>query len=76
MKLDLKTVEYFGHKITVPNDVTWLAIDADGELIGYNEEPVSNGDYWLVRAADFGDFYSFGYAYLQGMDWKDTKVKV
>lgn len=76
MKLDLKTVEYFGHKITVPNDVTWLAIDADGELIGYSEEPVLSGDYWLARGMYFEESYSFGCADLQGMDWKDTKVKV
>ncbi len=80
MEINLKPVEYFGHRITVPIWVVWLATDADGELYGYKHEPYlpanSVENNWL-RVFDPAEKRCFvATVELQGTDWRDTKVKV
>lgn len=74
MKLNLKTVTYFGREVTVPTFVNWLAVDSDGQLFGYEVEPQSNANFWQEVFFDSDVFICK--VDLQDTDWKTTKVKV
>lgn len=41
-----KEVDYFGETVTVTHDAEYLAMDADGELYAFTEEPSSGYSSW------------------------------
>ncbi len=48
MRLFIKTVDYFGNSITVPEWVNWLAMDKDGRIHGYLFEPLRSDECWYL----------------------------
>ena len=42
----MKTVEYFGYEVDVPDDVTHLASDSDGTVYAFVGEPELGFNIW------------------------------
>lgn len=73
-----KDVDFFGHTLTVPDWVDYLAADSDGKVWGYEAwAPVlsTNGTKW---APDWDDdqYGEMAEVDLEGMDWTQTLVKL
>ena len=49
-----KEVDYFGVDVTVPHGTTHLAMDSDGELWAYNEEPEASFNAWNTTVSTGG----------------------
>ena len=45
---EMREVEYFGVKISVPADTEWVATDDNGEVISYPIEPEEQHGIWVV----------------------------
>lgn len=73
-----KEVDFFGHTLTVPNWVDYLAADSDGKVWGYEVyEPVLN-DHHTKWAPDMDEYLyeEMAEVDLEGMDWTQTLVKL
>lgn len=46
-----KEVDYFGETVTVPHDANYLAMDSDGELYAFTEEPEAGYSAWHASCA-------------------------
>lgn len=46
----MKTVIYKGIKFDVSNWVNFIATDKDGQIIGYENKPISDCDQWIVNS--------------------------
>lgn len=46
-----KEVEYFGETVTVPHDAEFLAMDSDGELYAFTEQPEAGYSSWHAACA-------------------------
>lgn len=74
----LREVNYYGIKFLVPSPVRYLAADKDGELFGYINKPVIEEEGWWLslgiglNSAD----YRVAEVDLEGLDWKDSLLKV
>ncbi len=76
MRLFVKEIEYFGHRLTVPEGVEWLATDKDGHVYGYIFEPIHDSSVWYSNSKKM-DYQSIAYAYLPpSINWTETKRKV
>ena len=75
-----KDVDFFGHILTVPNWVDYLAADSDGKVWGYEiHAPLMNRDNSKWEPDDL--FYDYQFdemadVDLEGMDWTQTLVKL
>lgn len=75
-----KDVDFFGHTLTVPNWVDYLAADSDGKVWGYGVyKPLMNDDSAKWTPDDLFDDYPYdemAEVDLEGMDWTQTLVKL
>jgi hypothetical protein len=69
-----KTVEYFGHKLIVPNWAKYLACDEDGTVCAYKNTPYSARRYWLDHDAENTEVIAI--FSLERVDWKETLIEV
>nr|DAE33521.1 MAG TPA: hypothetical protein [Caudoviricetes sp.] len=68
-----KVFNYNGVVITAPGWAAWIAVDMDGALYVYDNEPfISDGnEFWSVD----GTPDLLGYVDLDGADWRKTLMK-
>ena len=47
----MKTVNYFGQSVTVPDYAKYIATDTDGEVWWYIDKPIISDGWWCTRRA-------------------------
>ena len=45
----MKTVNYRGMTVEVEDYVNFIAMDKDGQIIGYENKPIADCDQWIVN---------------------------
>ena len=67
-RLNSHAVQYFGLDlhITMP----WIAVDKDGWICEFEEEPIKQNVYWQVNEGDYNLICKVD---LDGLAWKETK---
>lgn len=48
----MKTINYFGKSVTVPDYAKYIATDADGEMWWYSCEPIKVGATWGIKGGN------------------------
>lgn len=66
-----KIIDYFGQKLTVPDNFNWLAVDSDGLVYAYIAKPKIDDDCWY----DSSIFSHVATVNLHGLDWRETLRK-
>lgn len=68
----MKSVVYNGIELSVPFDTKYLAVDRDGQIFAYNNEPSCGRGQWydcdcetVIARID-----------LEGADWRESLVEV
>lgn len=46
----MKTVNYRGMTVEVEDYVNFIAMDKDGQIIGYENKPIADCDQWIVNS--------------------------
>lgn len=76
----MKTLNYYGHNVTVPDDVTHLAADRDGQVFAFVKEPTLSTHVWWPSVDDAGlmTCYEVECPYLdtQAVDWRDSLKEI
>lgn len=74
----MKTVQYFNLELIVPEDIKYISVDAEGEIIlwfGVHEPYVRmyswGVDDWVGETFDM----DMGTVDLEGVDWRETLVE-
>ena len=75
---ETKEVEYFSLTLTVPKTVNYIATDEDGDVYGLSHKPHIYRNFWRRDDSDFYNSIEVWVATvdLEGMDFKDTLVKL
>ena len=50
----MKTANYFGHSVTVPDYAKFIATDPDGEMWWYTKKPTDAYDMWTANGKNCG----------------------
>lgn len=69
-----KNVSYRGMRLNVPHEVNYIAVDPDGQLVGFESEPVDGKDWWDAPKADHIEY--LGVVDLDGTFWRTTCERV
>lgn len=76
-----KTVDFHDNEVQVPFDMKYIVADKDGCIVSFINDPIPDPCYattdeegvcWIDPLA--GELYIVGYANLEGMEWKESKV--
>lgn len=72
-----KKVNYFGFIIIIPWFANYLAVDQDGTLNAFQNKPELNeeGFFWWTDPT-CEQFQQVAVVDLEGMNWKETLIKV
>ena len=76
-----KQVRYKGNLLIVPVWTNWVATEADGKILAFEEEPFIDGfgsgeEWWEVRGF-FSELMVVGKAELElNEDWKESLIYV
>lgn len=69
-----KSAMFHGTEVHVPENITCIAADKSGSVIGFEKMPVPDAEleWWDNPSGD--DMYEIGTVDLEGMDWSKTLV--
>lgn len=76
----MKTVEYFGYELDVPDNATHLAADSDGTVYAFCGKPVRGENVWRPE----GGFLNLAKCFLtncprldmESVDWRDSLQEI
>lgn len=74
----MKTVQYFNLELIVPEDIKYISVDSDGEIILWIGVHAPYVRMYTVGVDDwFGEIYDYdvGQVDLEGVDWRETLVE-
>lgn len=66
----MKTVNYRGMTVEVEDYVNFIAMDKDGQIIGYENKPIADCDQWIVNSGMWEVITTFT------TDWENSLEKV
>lgn len=67
-----KEVQYYDFTFTVPEYTNYSAVDEDGTLMGFENEPKFDDDWKIWIDPDGGIMTEMGTIDLEGLSWKNT----
>ena len=70
LKTPYKTVMFYGNALRINVNANWLAVDKDGTITAFMDEPCVIGSVWDVTGGEVWNIDAR--AKLEGENWKDT----
>lgn len=70
---NIKKVKYFDIELTVPYWAKWIATDADGELVAFENKPLYNFNHWyceIDRQLTLKEFVNYD------GDWRKSLMEI
>lgn len=74
----MKTVNYYGHDVDVPDNATHLATDRDGEIYAFYREPKLSGGVWLprIKLGDDSQCHAVDYVRPGDIEYEDSLMEI
>lgn len=70
----MKSVNYHGTEVHVPENINFIASDKSGQTIGFVGQPYPDDDFDWWDNPNGDDMYDIGVFDLEGTHWTETLV--
>ena len=76
IKQTQRIIDYYGAVIVLPDGVNYVAMDLDGQIYGFEEEPMEGFDAWITEYHYHNAIHLTTVENPDGIHWADTLMEI